>query len=145
MSITKFLSRFQNKSDTRECDLLSVEVLEERMMLSSVEIFAAGATGQENLDLLIDGQFEQTFFEVGGDASTGQFQRLTFETNQTLTPGRIGIGFSNDLFDANTGLDRNLFVDRIVVDGVTVQAEDPTTFSSGIYRDGGLTGPGVLQ
>ena len=35
-------------------------------------------------------------------------------------------------------------VDRIVVDGVTVQTEDPTTFSTGIYRDG-LTGPGFFE
>ena len=114
------------------------------MMLSSVEIFAAGATGEENLELLIDGEVVQTFFAVGGDASTGAFQRLTFETDQPITPGNIGIGFSNDAFDPSTGLDRNLFVDRIAVDGVSVEAEDPSTFSSGIYRDG-LTGPGFLQ
>ena len=114
------------------------------MMLSTVEIFAAGATGQENLDLLINGQIEQTFFNVGGDASVGQFERLVFETDQDLTPGNIGVGFFNDVFDPSIGLDRNLFVDRIAVDGVTVQAEDPSTFSTGIYR-GGLTGPGFLQ
>ena len=136
-------SSFLNADDSP--DRLSIEALEDRMMLSStVEIFAAGATGQENLELFIDGEFQQTFFEVGGDASTGSFQRLVFESDQTLTPGNIGIGFANDAFDASIGLDRNLFVDRIAVDGVTVQAEDPSTFSTGIYRDG-LTGPGFLE
>ena len=38
------------------------------MMLSSVEIFAAGATGEENLDLLVNGEVVQTFFNVGGEA-----------------------------------------------------------------------------
>ena len=142
MSTPKTPAHSLNTKQANSC--LNLEVLEDRMMLSSVEIFAAGATGEENLELLIDGEVVQTFFAVGGDASTGAFQRLTFETDQPITPGNIGIGFSNDAFDPSTGLDRNLFVDRIAVDGVSVEAEDPSTFSSGIYRDG-LTGPGFLQ
>ena len=143
MSIRKLFSSSRNDR-TESNHSLNLEVLEDRMMLSSVEIFAAGATGEENLELLIDGQVVQTFFNVGGDASTGAFQRFTFETSQTITPGNIGIRFSNDAFDPSIGLDRNLFVDRIAVDGVSVEAEDPSTFSTGIYRDG-LTGPGFVQ
>ena len=56
---------------------LAMEPLEERMMLSTVEIFAAGSTGQENLDLFIDDEFETTFFNVGGDVSAREFQTLT--------------------------------------------------------------------
>ena len=123
---------------------LSLETLEDRMMLSSVEIFAAGATGEENLDLLVNGEVAQTFFNVGGDASTRQFERFTFETDQTVTPGNIGIRFSNDAFDPSIGLDRDLIVDRIVVDGVNVEAENPSTFSTGVFRNGGVTGPGFL-
>ena len=44
MSALKIRSSLQNQN------LLNVEALEDRVMLSSVEIFAAGATGQENLD-----------------------------------------------------------------------------------------------
>ena len=124
---------------------MSAEALEDRMMLSSVEIFAAGATGEENLDISINGEFQQSFFNVGGDASTRDFVRLTFDTDQTITPGDIAIGFSNDAFDPSIGLDRDLIVDRIVVDGVTVEAEAPSTFSTGIFRDGGLTGPGFFE
>ena len=123
---------------------LSLEALEDRMMLSSVEIFAAGATGEENLDLLVNGEVVQTFFNVGGDASTRQFERFTFETDQTVTPRNIGIRFSNDAFDPSIGLDRDLIVDRIVVDGVNVEAENPSTFSTGVFRNGGVTGPGFL-
>ena len=139
MSDLKIRSSFQNQS------LLHVEALEERMMLSSVEIFAAGVNGQENLDLLIDGQVVQTFFNVGGDASTRSFERLTFDTDQTVTPGNIGIRFSNDAFDPSIGLDRDLFVDRIVVDGVNVEAEDSSTFSTGIFANGAVTGPGFFE
>ena len=35
---------------------LSVEALEERMMLSTVEVFAAGETGRESFFLLLDGE-----------------------------------------------------------------------------------------
>ena len=143
MSLRNTQSCSQIGRDTNSS--LNVEALENRMMLSStVEIFAAGATGQENLELFVNGEFQQTFFNVGGDASVGQFERLVFESDQNLSPGDIRIEFSNDVFDPSIGLDRNLFVDRIAVDGVTVQAEDPSTFSSGIYR-GGLTGPGFLE
>ena len=141
MSILKHRSSFQDHN----ANPLNLEVLEDRMMLSSVEIFAAGATGQENLELLIDGQVVQTFFNVGGDASSGDFVRFTFDADPAATHGDIGIRFSNDAFDPSIGLDRNLFVDRIAVRGVSVEAEDPSTFSTGIYRDGGLTGPGFLQ
>ena len=122
MSISQSLRWSRNSEmDSRNC--LSLEVLEDRMMLSSVEIFAAGATGEENLDLLIDGQVVQTIFNVGGDASTRDFQRFTFHTDQAVTPGNIGIRFSNDAFDPSIGLDRDLIVDRIAVDGVSVEAE----------------------
>ena len=127
MSIAKIVFGSRNKTETPQHDLLSVEALEDRVMLSSVEIFAAGATGQENLNLLVDGQVVQTFFDVGGDASTRDFTRFTFETDQPITPGNIGIEFTNDAFDPSIGLDRDLIVDRIVVDGVSVEAEDPTT------------------
>ena len=56
---------------------LSLEELEARVMLSTVEIFAAGATGQENLDLFINDQFITTFSNVGGDVEQRDFIKLT--------------------------------------------------------------------
>ena len=123
---------------------LNIEPLEDRLMLSTVEVFAAGATGEENLDIFINGQLETTFFSVGGDVEQRDLVRLVFETDQNVTTGDVGIGFNNDAFDPSIGFDRNLLVDRIVVDGVTAQTEDPSTFSTGIYRDG-LTGPGFFE
>ena len=140
----KALSNFQN-GNTETHPSLNLEVLEDRMMLSTVEIFAAGATGQENLELFVNDQFVQTFSNVGGDASSRQFQRFVFQTDQTLTPGDIGIGFANDLFDPANGIDRDLIIDRIVVDGVTVQTEDPSTRSTGIFGPDGPTGAGFFQ
>ena len=55
---------------------LSLEALEDRMMLSSVEIFAAGATGEENLDLLVNGEVVQTFFNVAAMHLRGSLKGL---------------------------------------------------------------------
>lgn len=124
--------------------LLNVERLESRQMLSSVEIFAAGTTGQENLDLFIDDQFVTTFFSVGGDVDARSFQRFVFETPESLQGSTIGIRFANDFYDPDRGIDSNLLVDRIVVDGVNFETEAPTTRSTGIFRNG-LTGPGQFE
>ena len=113
-------------------------------MLSTVEIFAAGSTGQENFDLLVNNQVVATFSNVGGNADQRDFVRFEFETDQTVTPGDISIAFTNDAFDPSIGLDRNLTVDRIAVDGVTAETESASTFSTGIW-DNGLTGPGFFQ
>jgi len=92
---------FKSKSPNAQSENveLSLEQLEGRVMLSSVEIFAAGSTGEENLDLFINGQFETTFFSVGGDTQQRDFVRLTFETDQDITTGDVSIGFNNDAFD----------------------------------------------
>ena len=135
---------FKRQSPNPQNHGLNIEPLEDRSMLSTVEVFAAGATGEENLDIFINGQLETTFFSVGGDVEQRDLVRLVFETDQNVTTGDVGIGFNNDAFDPSIGLDRNLLVDRIVVDGVTAQTEDPSTFSTGIYRDG-LTGPGFFE
>ena len=125
-------------------NLLHVERLETRQMLSTVEIFAAGQTGQENLDLLIDDQLVTTFSLVGGDVDSRDFQRLVFDSAEPLQGRTIGIRFANDFFDPESGVDANLLVDRIVVDGVNFETEAPTTRSTGIFRDG-LTGPGQFE
>ena len=114
-------------------------------MLSTVQIFAAGSTGEENLDLFIDGNYETTFESVGGDVRSRDFVSFEFETSETLSASQISVAFGNDAFDPATGKDRNLLVDKIVLDGVVFETENPTTFSTGIFRDGGLTGPGFFE
>ena len=123
---------------------LELETLESRILLSGVEIFAAGGSGQENLSLQIDGVEVATFENIGGDASNRVFQQLVFETDQNISADQIRIEFTNDLFDAETGLDRNLFIDRIVVDGETFQTESPSVFTTGVFTDQGFSGPGFL-
>ena len=114
-------------------------------MLSTVQIFAAGDTGTESIQLNINDVVVTTFENVGGDADARQFQRLTYTTDQQISASDVRIQFSNDLFRPEDGFDRNVVIDRIEVDGRSFETESPTTFSTGIFRDGGLTGPGFLE
>ena len=140
------LLSLRNKTDNpSQPSSLAVDVLENRMMLSSVQIFAAGTTGTESLDLRINDVVVKTFEHVGGDASNRQFQQLTFDTPQNITAGEVRLEFTNDLFRPEDGFDRNIVIDRIVVDGVTFETESPSTFSTGVFKDGGVTDPGFLQ
>ena len=123
---------------------LSAELLEDRMMLSTVQIFAAGQTGEEVFQLSIDDVVQAEFVVTGGDIASRDFQEFTFDTPANISADQVRIEFINDAFDPATGYDRNLFVDRIVIDGVTFETENPSTFSTGIY-DNGLTGPGFLE
>ena len=118
---------------------LNVEALEPRLMLSTVEIFAAGQTGAEELTLRINNQVVQRFDNLGTGAQQGNFQRLVFNTNSNVAPSDIRIEFENDFFDPSTGTDSNLTVDRIVVDGQTVSTNSPDVFSVGSFQNGVAT------
>ena len=75
---------------------LSVENLEPRMMLSTVEIFAAGTSGFEQFELQINGAAVQTF-TAGSGIESRNFQSFVFETPETITAGDVSIEFLNCL------------------------------------------------
>jgi uncharacterized delta-60 repeat protein len=143
MSPFNFLSRHADNATNNES--LFIESLEPRMMLSSVQIFAAGQTGTETLELKINDVVEATFENVGGDVETRQFERLSFTTDRVLTADDIRVEFINDLYRASDGFDRNVIIDRIVVDGVTFQTESDYVYSTGVWRDGGVSDAGFLN
>ena len=62
----------------RDPATLSVELLEDRQMLSTVQITAAGSENTESMQLEIAGEIVQTWNNIGGDAFGGQFQTFTF-------------------------------------------------------------------
>ena len=112
---------------------LCIEPLEDRQMLSTLQVMAAGTSGSESFDLLIDEQIVSSF-ELEGI----QPQSFLFETIEALNPEQIRIAFTNDGLDAATGLDRNLIIDKIQINGVAFESEDPSTFSTGSYTSSGL-------
>jgi len=124
---------------------LSVQRLENRMMLSTVDVFAAGETGSETFELLVNDQVVQTFENVKGRPGLQEYVRYRFETTETLSGSDIRIRFTNDEYRPDDGFDRNLYVSKIVIDGVTYETESPSTFTTGVYRDGSFTGPGFFE
>ena len=132
-----FTKRRRNKKSESH---LQVETLEERQMLSTVQIFAAGTTGNENIDLLISGEVVATYTDLGSGANTGNFRTLTYNTNDTITADQVRIAFTNDFFQ--DGVDANVRIDAIAIDGVRFETEAPDVFSNGTYTSEGLQ-PGL--
>lgn len=137
------LKRSRNPINTKEL-LLNCESLEPRTMLSSVELLAAGVTGEELMQLRIDNVAVQTW-RLGTGADQGNFQSFQYETSETLTPDRIRVAFINDFYDPENGIDSNLRLDAMLVDGVRYETEDASVFSTGTWRSEDGVTPGFRQ
>ena len=111
----------RNRSARRDT---SSQLLEERTLLSSISVVARGTTGAETLQVQVDGNVVATH----NVSTTDQ----TFTTNvpETITASQVRVAFTND---ASTPADRNLIVDRIIIDGDTFETEDPAVFSTGTW------------
>ncbi|MEM6470527.1 MAG: DUF4347 domain-containing protein [Planctomycetota bacterium] len=97
-----------------------------------ISIEAAGVENTEQMQLLIGGRVEATFDDIGGDAYAGQFETYTVDV-EGVSISDIQIVFTNDLFDEASGIDRNLRVNRLTVDGVVYETEAPSVFSTGTW------------
>lgn len=109
-----------------------------------IEIRAAGSEGDETMALQIDGRTVQTWTQIGGNAGTGAFNSFVFQNSGPLTLDRIRVALTNDL-SLPDGTDRNLRVDWIRVDGVTIETEGPTVFSTGTWLPADGVQPGFRQ
>ena len=136
-------SRIRPVSDPKTTQLV-VENLETRMMLSTVQIFASGSEGGEQFELQIDGDVVETFeIALGTDILNDQV--FTFETADPVTAGDIRIEFINDVFDPVNGVDSNLIVDAIAIDGQRFETEANDVFSTGTFLDADGIQPGFRQ
>ena len=106
---------------------------------SVISISAAGSTGQESMALLIDGVQVATFDNI--PASGGVY---TFHASSTVTAGHVRVAFTNDLYDLANGIDRNLTVSKITVDGTDFASNNSAVLSTGTWTaaDGIQTGYG---
>ncbi|MGB7325280.1 MAG: carbohydrate-binding domain-containing protein [Rubripirellula sp.] len=94
-----------------------------------ITIRAQGSTGEENMSLQIDGTTVATFESIGT-----QLQDFTYQTTANARSSQIRVVFTNDLFDEVTGADRNLRVDSVTIEGVTLQTESSNVFSTGTWK-----------
>lgn len=125
-----------NSTKINQPNSLRIEPLEDRMMLSGVEIFAAGDLGGEQFALRIDSQTVETF------TVTQELGTFEFQTDQPVTADQVSIEFLNDQFDPANGIDSNLIVDAIQIDGVRFETESPSVFSTGTFNDSDGITPG---
>lgn len=102
-------------------------------LASTIQVIAAGTTGEENIDLLIDGQTVATYSNLGSGAYNGQFQTMTFSSSADVTADDVRIQFTNDLYDPVNSIDRNVGIDAIVINGIRFETEDESVFSTGTW------------
>ena len=122
----------------------AVENLESRLMLSTIQVIAAGTTGTEVIELQIAGATVASYSDLGSGADTGQFQSRTFVTAPIVPADNVRVRFTNDLVDSN-GLDRNVRIDAVIIDGIRYETESPTVFSTGTWLPGDGVQPGFRQ
>lgn len=100
---------------------------------SELTVYARGDHGGEYMNVLA-GTFRADRITLSTEMTA-----YTYYLNAELDPSSVRIEFYNDIYLPDLGIDYNLVVDRIEIDGVAYQTEDPSTFAQGVYRDGSLT------
>ena len=103
---------------------------------SRVQIFASGDMGGEEFALQIDGQTVEQF------TATQNLSTFEFQTAQPVTPDQVRIEFLNDQYDPAAGIDANLRVDAIQIDGTRIETESSSVFSTGTFLAADLITPG---
>lgn len=124
---------------------LAFESLDQRRTLASdLTIYAAGEVGSESMQLNIDGQAAKNWSNVGGEPWARQFLIFTFHSPETISVDQVRIAFTNDGL-VNGVLDRNLHVDKIMLDGIVYQTESPRVFSTGTWLPSDGIQPGYRR
>ncbi|MCC9658879.1 carbohydrate-binding domain-containing protein [Rhodopirellula halodulae] len=97
---------------------------------SELVVYARGAEGAELMSVQA-GEYHANRINVGTE-----LQAYRFYVNEVIDPNSVRIEFLNDLYRPDLGIDQNLIIDRIELDGVTYQSEDASTYVTGVFRDG---------
>jgi peroxidase len=97
-----------------------------------ITVYAAGETGEESMSLQIDGVTVKTWENVGGNAKERKFETFTYEHSSPVTADRVRVVFNNDYYDPGIK-DRNLYIDRIEIDGTKFETEDKSVLSTGTW------------
>ena len=108
---------------------------------SEIRIVAAGTTGNENMSLVIDGVTVRSWNNVGTALTDYVFQT----SGVPVSPDDIRVEFTNDTYDPVLGIDYNLTVDQIRVDGIVYQTENASVFSTGTWLPADGITPGYRQ
>lgn len=105
---------------------------------SVIKIYAAGTPADRvypTMQLILAGRVAKTFTNISANPAIRPYTEYsyTIPVPVKITPDLVRVAFVNDLY-RGFGNDRNLFVDKITIDGVTYQSERPSTFSTGSWN-----------
>ena len=103
-----------------------------------IRVDARGTTGDEIIQIQIDGNTVAEF-----DLSTDT-EIYLHKTSELVSPDRVRVVFTNDLYDPENDIDRNVIVHSVQL--IDLQSAfrqrlfptDSTTFSNGTYAEDGL-------
>ena len=113
---------------------------------STITAHAVGATGTENLELLIDDVSVATQ-RVPATGNVWSSRTATapidFNLPMQVDHGRIRIAFTND--DDHNGVDRNVRINLIEVDGASYETSDPGIESIGTWSNGAQCEQGFFE
>jgi hypothetical protein len=105
---------------------------------SVIKIYAAGTPANgiyPTMQLILAGRPTKNFTNVKADPAIRPFTEYsyTIPVPVRVTPDLVRVAYVNDL-RVGPGNDRNLFVDKINIDGVDYESERPTTHSTGSWN-----------
>jgi hypothetical protein len=106
---------------------------------TEVNIYAAGKSGSERMELRVDGQTVKVWNAVGGNPSARNFVSYSHTVSGTVTASQITVHFTNDQAE------RDLRVDKIEVNGAGYQSEAPATYSVGSWSSSDACAGGYKQ
>ena len=118
-----------------------------KMLNVSVVVAGDAYLGNPQMALMVNGQQVGTA-DVSASHGSGQWQTVTFSVAAPANLQTIGVSFLNDAYGGGPTLDRNLYVDHLVVNGTTLTPQqgvfqdpwDPaSTGSSALYNQGTLS------
>jgi hypothetical protein len=101
---------------------------------TKISIFAAGTPAlgaYPSMNLVVNGTKAATYTNVRGNPKERQFEEFVY-TSQTPVTGPVKIEFTNNA--AGNGEDRNLTVDKVVVNGTLYETEGSNVYSKGSYN-----------
>tara|TARA_R110002049_G_scaffold4601_5_gene32758 strand:+ start:1054389 stop:1058102 length:3714 start_codon:yes stop_codon:yes gene_type:complete len=110
-----------------------------------ITIRAAGSEGDEEMQLQVAGEIVQTWTNVGGNAYAGQYQTFTYDNTGPVDADDVRVLFTNAIYLPAQGIDRNLRVDNVTIDGVVFESEDPSVYSTGTWRPDDGIQPGFRE
>ncbi|MEK9200584.1 MAG: carbohydrate-binding domain-containing protein [Patescibacteria group bacterium] len=115
---------------------------------TTIDIYAAGSPSlaiYPVMELRLNGTRIARWTNVRGNPSNRTFLRFTYRHPSPILPtDTLRVAFTNNFKLAWFG-DRNLRVDRIVINGATYQSESPTTYGTGARNPQNGCGSGYFQ